>query len=70
MEHLEKITLNKVGVQQENMNQLSSPQSVLKAAGLFADDEEAMLAHIEAIYAERQRQREDAERQIEIAESR
>jgi hypothetical protein len=40
-----------------------SPQSVLKAAGKFKGDEEAMLRHIEEIYFERKRQREKAELQ-------
>lgn len=37
-----------------------SPQAVLKASGKFKADEEAMLEHIEEIYAERKRQREEA----------
>ena len=40
-----------------------SPQSVLKAAGMFAGDDEAMMDHLEQIYAERRRQREEAERE-------
>ncbi len=40
-----------------------SPQAVLKASGKFKADEEAMLEHIEEIYAERKRQREEAERE-------
>jgi predicted RNase H-like HicB family nuclease len=47
-----------------------SPQAVLRAAGKFKGDEEAMLQHIEEIYAERHRQREEAEREIDEAERR
>jgi hypothetical protein len=39
-----------------------SPETVLQMAGLFSDDEQAMREHIEAIYAERKRQRDEAER--------
>ncbi len=45
-----------------------SPQSVLRAAGGFVGDEEAMLQHIEKIYAERRRQRAEVEREIDLAE--
>lgn len=38
-----------------------SPQSVLNAAGTFVGDEEAMLQHIEEIYAERRRQAEETD---------
>jgi predicted RNase H-like HicB family nuclease len=47
-----------------------SPQAVLRAAGKFKGDEEAMLRHIEEIYAERRRQREEVEREIDEAERR
>jgi len=47
-----------------------SPQAVLRAAGKFKGDEEAMLQHIEEIYAERRRQREEVEREIDEAERR
>jgi predicted RNase H-like HicB family nuclease len=43
-----------------------SPQSWIKAAGMFVDDEEAMFQHIEEIYAERRRQREEAEREAGV----
>lgn len=42
-----------------------SPKSVLKALGKFKGDEEAMQRHIEEIYSERRRQREEAEREAE-----
>ena len=44
-----------------------SPQAVLRAAGKFKGDEEAMLQHIKEIYAERRRQREEVEREIDEA---
>jgi predicted RNase H-like HicB family nuclease len=37
-----------------------SPSAVLKAAGGFKGDEEVMRQHLEEIYAERRRQREEA----------
>ncbi len=46
-----------------------SKQAVLRAAGKFAGDEEAMLKHIEEIYAERRRQREEVERELDLAEA-
>lgn len=42
-----------------------SPKSVLKSAGKFKGDKEAMRLHIEEIYAQRKRQREEAEREAE-----
>ena len=45
-----------------------SPQAALRAAGKFKGDEEAMLQHIEEIYAERRRQREEVEREIDEQE--
>jgi predicted RNase H-like HicB family nuclease len=47
-----------------------SPQAVLRAAGKFKGDEEAMLQHLEEIYAERRRQREEVEREIDESERR
>lgn len=46
-----------------------SAKAVLKAAGKFVGDEEAMLRHIEEIYAERKREREEIERKIDLADS-
>ena len=46
-----------------------SPQAVLRAAGKFVGDEEAMLQHIEEIYAERRRQREEAEREADLPDN-
>lgn len=40
-----------------------SPREWINSAGKFAGDEEAMQEHIEEIYAERRRQREQAERE-------
>lgn len=42
-----------------------SSQSVLKAAGGFVGDEDAMLQHIEEIYAERRRQAEEAAHELD-----
>jgi predicted RNase H-like HicB family nuclease len=56
-----EITTIEIDTPQDNESRLGSPQSVLKAAGLFANDKEAMLEHIEEIYDERRRQREGFE---------
>jgi len=45
-----------------------SPQAALRAAGKFKGDSEAMLQHIEEICAERRRQREEVEREIDEEE--
>ena len=41
------------------------PQTWIQSLGKFKGDEEAMQQHIEEIYAERRRQREEAEREAE-----
>ena len=46
-----------------------SKQAVLKAAGKFKGDEPAMLQHIEEIYAERRRQREQAEQELDLLDA-
>ena len=46
-----------------------SPQAWLSTAGKFKGDEEAMLQHIEEIYAERRRQREEVERELDLAKA-
>jgi predicted RNase H-like HicB family nuclease len=53
--------------QSQQTLRMGSPQAVLRAAGKFKGDEEAMLRHIEEIYAERRRQREEVEREIDEA---
>lgn len=55
--------------QSEEPLRWGSPQAFLQAAGLFVGDEEAMLEHIEEIYAERRRQRDEAEREIAHTEA-
>ena len=45
-----------------------SPQAWLQSAGKFKGDEEAMQEHIAEIYAERKRQREEIEREIDLLE--
>ncbi len=45
-----------------------SPQAWIRDAGMFIGDEEAMLQHIEEIYAERRRQQEEAEREANLSE--
>lgn len=48
--------------------QPDSPKAWLAAAGMFKGDEEAMMQHIEEIYAERRRERDEMEREIDEAE--
>jgi predicted RNase H-like HicB family nuclease len=43
-----------------------SPQAWLLAAGKFKGEEEAMKEHIDEIYAERKRQREEVERELDL----
>ena len=61
-----EITNIEIHTQQEPSRRPGSPQAVLQAAGMFADDEAAMLQHIEAIYAERRNQRAEAEREADV----
>ena len=46
-----------------------SKQAVLNAAGKFKGDEAAMLQHIEEIYAERRREREAIERELDLLDA-
>jgi predicted RNase H-like HicB family nuclease len=46
-----------------------SPQAWLKAAGKFVGDEEAMLQHLEEIYAERRRQRAQVDREAGLSDA-
>jgi predicted RNase H-like HicB family nuclease len=64
--YLAKVTIETIEVPNNQSLRLGSPQSVLKAAGGFAGDEEAMLQHIEEIYAARRKEIEDME-QEEVA---
>jgi predicted RNase H-like HicB family nuclease len=64
-----EVTTIEVNVPGEENLRPGSPQAVLKAAGMFVGDEEAMLQHIEEIYAERRRQREEVERELDEAEA-
>ena len=45
-----------------------SPQAWLQSAGKFKGDEEAMQEHIAEIYAERKRQREEVECELDLLE--
>lgn len=67
-EYLAKITIATIELPPPQNQPLrrGSPQSVLKAAGGFVGDEEAMLQHIEEIYAARRKEVEDLE-QEEVA---
>ena len=63
---LSKVRITTIELNETNQElRRGSPKSVLKSAGKFKGDEEAMRLHIEEIYAERRRQREEAEREAE-----
>jgi predicted RNase H-like HicB family nuclease len=63
-----EVTTIRVDVPVREARRYSTAQDVLRAAGKFKGDEEAMLQHIEEIYAERRRQREEVEREIDEEE--
>lgn len=63
-----EVTTIEINSPQEQALREGSPQAFLQAVGLFAGDEEAMREHIEEIYAERRRQREEVERELDMAE--
>jgi predicted RNase H-like HicB family nuclease len=67
-EYLAKITVATIELPppQNQPMRRGSPQSALKAAGGFVGDEEAMLQHIEEIYAARRKEVDDLE-QEEVA---
>src|SRR5882672_10172139 len=60
-EYLSKVevTTIRVDIPAPKTRRYSTAQDVLKVAGKFKGDEEAMRQHIEEIYAERRRQREE-----------
>jgi predicted RNase H-like HicB family nuclease len=63
-----EVTTISVNVPVREARRHSTAQDVLRAAGKFKGDEAAMLQHIEEIYAERRRQREEVEREIDEEE--
>lgn len=63
---LSKVRITTIELNEPNQElRRGSPKSVLRAAGRFKGDEEAMRQHIEEIYSERRRQREEGERAVE-----
>jgi len=54
-------------VPEQQAQRYSTIQDLIESAGMFKGDEEAMLEHIEEIYAERRRQREEVERELDAA---
>jgi predicted RNase H-like HicB family nuclease len=63
---LSKVRITTIELNEPNQElRRGSPKSVLKALGKFKGDEEAMRQHIEEIYSERRRQREEAEHETE-----
>ncbi len=68
--YLSKVVVTTIAINHPSQTlRPGSKQAVLKAAGKFKDDEEAMLRHIEEIYAERRRQREEVERELDLSEA-
>ena len=59
------VTTINVDISSPRHRRYSTVRDVLKAGGKFKGDEEAMLQHIEEIYAERRRQREEVERELD-----
>jgi len=62
------VTTVEVGAPESLSSNRRSAKNWLRSAGKFVGDEEAMLQHIEEIYAERRRQREEVEREIDLSE--
>lgn len=60
------VTTIEVGAPQPQPLNPRSPQNWIRSAGMFVGDEDAMLRHIEEIYAERKRQREEVEREYDL----
>ena len=63
-----EVTTIRVDVPVREARRYSTAQDALRAAGKFKGDEAAMVQHIEDIYAERRRQREEVEREIDEEE--
>lgn len=63
------MTTIKVGAPSQPTVNRRSPRHWLESAGKFVGDEEAMRQHLEEIYAERRRQREEAEREASLSNS-
>ncbi len=69
-DYLSKVVLTTIEVSAPSSPSHSrSPRNWIESAGMFAGDEEAMLQHIEEIYAERRRQREEVEREFDLLDS-
>jgi predicted RNase H-like HicB family nuclease len=62
-DYLSRVEITSIEVENGPIIRRDSPQAVLQAAGKFVGDEEAMLQHIEEIYAERRKQREMVEKE-------
>jgi len=65
--YLASVVVTTITVDVQPTSNRRSPQNWIRSAGKFADDEEAMRQHIEEIYAERRRQREEAEREADLS---
>ena len=63
-----KVEIATIEVATPQMIRPDSPQAWLQSAGKFKGDEEAMQEHIAEIYAERKRQREEVERELDLLE--
>ena len=66
-EYLSQVVIATIDVEtpQYNPRNPRDRQTWIRSLGRFKGDEEAMRQHIEEIYAERRRQREEAEREAE-----
>lgn len=63
---VEVVTMDLKATEQK-AQRISTIKDLIESAGRFKGDEQAMLEHIEEIYAERRRQREEVERELDSA---
>ncbi|HEY7546535.1 MAG TPA: type II toxin-antitoxin system HicB family antitoxin [Blastocatellia bacterium] len=61
-----EIAAIEISIPNELTSPPDSPQSWIKAAGIFSFDDELFQQHLNEIAAEKQRQREESERHVEI----
>ncbi len=62
-----QVTTIKIGAPPTATVNRRSPQNWIRSAGKFAGEEEVMQQHLAEIYAERKKQREDAEHEADLS---
>lgn len=70
-EYLSRVNVTTIEIHKTPMPALNPrhPRNWIESAGMFVGDEEAMVEHIEGIYAERRRQREEVEREYDLLDT-